>query len=225
MKSVLLILVVILTVAATGFAGDDYTLTGSVARRSAKVTLKDGKLKPEFTLLVYLQFRNDSSGPMIIFKPDYFRGNRNLVFLSSIANTADTTTLPWKDPWKNRYDSFGDLLRRLDGASVPTGQMKIVEPSTSYEFHQTFTLEAGYTIDESAARSAFPKLKRDWGTIEAEIIKSEYPSFRVEFQVSSASYKEDPTLLRTLNSRWKKFGQLPLDGHNYILRSQPIVND
>lgn len=225
-------------------------LTGLITGVRTNVYVKGDNVEKKFAIDLYLQIRNSTSDPLIVFGTGFF-GNRKISFLSATSSVEDVCTINWVDSTKKNYsrngyrdfDDYDFLMERLntmDRLETPSGNgLVIVEPGSYLEFRETIEVDTGFEAIEPLlekmiddARKAHevsqqkirPTFRRaHTGSFTVGVKKAKSPYLQIEYELSSGSYKKDPNLLRTLQTRWSKFGKMPLNGDNYYLKSDPIV--
>lgn len=250
-----LVSVLILIAASSSYAVSQPSFTGLITSVRLKSVAKGDKITKKFAIDLYLQIRNPSTEPLILYRSSSFIGNKKISFLSASGSVEDVSTFNWsefqiaqnaerraravyRDP--EDHDFFKEALYSLEKMEAPADFWFVtVAPESYFEFRDSVEIESGFDIDEVLLDKAIAKDKakhdelmrefqplsrrpfeKDYGL---QFIKAKYPYLRIEYELSTGSFKKDPNLLRTLQTRWSKFGKMPLNGDNYYLKSDPIV--
>jgi hypothetical protein len=182
-----------------------------------------------------MQFRNDTDRRLIVFKPD---GRRPLPFAEELPITRvyflprlpsisdkQSVRVEAKDirtnnciPPRTDYFGFSDpiswYVRQIDSSGPFDAFFEIIEPGGYYSFAEVVTLDTGFELDVKLGRSLR----------EARIL-SEFPAFQIEYHLSLKGNEKGEGLLRTLQTRWKSYGDLFLDDNgDFTVTSEPIIN-
>ena len=197
-------------------------LTGSIVSVKAKYDLEsDKKNQIVFDVDLYLQFRNETDGPIIIFRPGGFFGNnfieKKITFLDGYSSRSESekssSVAPWKNISRADYDPFRYFKKELTASEPPKEIFFIIEPGGYYECHDTLTVRRGYKVELK------PK-QMPW---EVPAIP-EYSELRVQYHLSVNDRATEDTL-GTIQTKWSKFGELPLDSNgDYTVKSEIILN-
>jgi hypothetical protein len=185
---------------------------------------------------LYMQFRNDGDQPVIVFKPhnawpnvfDGEVGTTRVMFLRSLPSTTDkkSETIQVKevrtddcrqssyDYSRYRDDRLLSFIQRLDVPTPSTAFCLVIEPQAYYEFREVIMLDTGYEIDVKVGKS-----------LKEVRPRSEYPALRIQYHLSLKKTGKGEALLKNLQSRWRSFGNLVLDGSgDFTVTSEPIIN-
>lgn len=226
------------------------SLTGLITGVRTNVSVVGDTVEKKFAIDLYLQIRNSTNEPLIVFGRGFF-GNRKISFLSATSSVEDVCTVDWAETMKkynsrngyrdfDHYDFLSPRLNTIERLDTPSGEgLVIIEPGSYLEFRESIEVNTGFealesTLDEliEDARKAHeirqrnvkPGFRRPLSeSFTVGVKKAKSPYLQIEYELSTGSYKKDPNLLRTLQSRWSKFGKMPLNGDNYYLKSDPIV--
>lgn len=182
-----------------------------------------------------MQFRNDSDRRLIVLRPDGrwpLRFAENLlsarVFLRpNFPSISDkqSVRVEAKDirtnnciPPRTDYYGFPDpiswFVRQIDFSGPHADFFEVIEPGGYYSFAEVVTLDTGFEVEVKLGRSLR----------EARIL-SEFSAFQIEYHLSLKGNEKGEGLLRTLQTRWKSFGDLFLDDNgDFTVTSEPIIN-
>ena len=198
-------------------------LTGSVVSVKPNfVSKSNDKEVYDFDVELYLQFRNDTDKPVIIFKPGDFYGQKKIAFLEQVASKLNSeessTVIAWKNPYGHfNYDPFPSFLRELTAPEPAKYRFAIIAAEGYYECHETIRVETGYKLQKVPGPKPYdsPRL----------FAIPEFPALRLEFYLSLKDRHEDADALGTAQRRWKKSGELALDSSgDYRVKSEVILN-
>lgn len=183
-----------------------------------------------------MQFRNDSDRRLIVFKPD---GKRppppfaeklpitRVYFLPRLPSISDKQSVRIEAndirtnnciPPRTDYDGFSDpiswYVRQIDVSAPRAAFFEIIEPGGYYSFAEVVTLDTGFELDVKLGRS-----------LRQARIVSEFPAFQIEYHLSLKGNEKGEGLFRTLQTRWKNYGDLFLDDNgDFTVTSEPIIN-
>lgn len=210
---------------------DGIYVTGTITGLNAVAECQGSNGRILVQVELYMQFRNSGDKPLIIFNKDKVfgrglgLGSTRIVFLRGFPSKIDKERerIPINEPLpvdcyesaynRTRYDPFPDFIKGLDRPR-PTSEFLVIEPRSYQEFREVVTVDTGYKLDVQIGKS----LK------EAQL-RSEYPAFQVEYHLSLKAYENGEGLLKSLQSRWKSFGDLVLDNNgDFTVISEPIIN-
>ncbi len=236
MKTFLQILLLIFATAlavAGQSTSDRMSITGTITGIDARISQKEGDPTRTFAIKFYIQVKNTSSERLILFSPQAFFGTRTVEFLTPSGSVADKFSDDWASRWghdlPDGYDFLDSFFGRLDLAAAPPTGLVVVEPDGYYEFQDTVVANVGYEIDETKANLQLAQLHKrfDGDVISTGILikRSKHPYVRLTYAINAKPYKKDSELFKTLRSRWREYGWLPLNDDTYVLRSEPIIND
>lgn len=234
MKQTILILTVILFGASIVFAqklaNHRLVVTGSVLGVEKKCV--NGK--PFAQLGLYMQFRNDGEGSLLLIRPSYFVTTKVSFVADRLGDPTERRVPagivaynpylenPFDIATNDDYDPFPSFVRRLDTPLPPLDDLMVkIDPGGYYEFHNMVWVKTGFRIDMKS------------GTTQEECLQNnkakpvpEYPSFYLEYYLSLQKYDRGTELLKTLQNRWKRFGHLPLDSNGDVsIKSERIRFD
>jgi hypothetical protein len=201
-------------------------LTGSVLAVKPHYVARVGdKNKYDFDIELYLQFKNDTDKPIIIFNPQGFYGQKKISFFEQVARVPDSketsAVIPWKNPYQDRdyyYDPFASFLRWLYSSTKPsTYNNPIIDVGGYYECIETLRVSTGYRIKSVPGPKPY-----DIPTLFAV---PEYASLRLEYFLSVRDRHEYPDALETAKRAWQEYGDLVLDSDgDYRVTSEIILN-
>lgn len=234
--SVIYFLVLLLAFSAHGQKSnkDGLVLTGTIIDLSATSECqgKDGRTLVEVTLSMVL--RNDSNRQLVTVKPRIFNpsvivelGQTRVKFLSTLPSMTDKenemvqTVSIRKDncrpppyTFSRSNDPIGSLVESIDLPGPNSTYFVAIAPGSYHEFVETLRLDVGYAVDVTLGRPIG----------EARIL-SEFPAFQIEYHLSLKGNEKGEGLLRTLQTRWKSYGDLFLDDNgDFTVTSEPIIN-
>jgi hypothetical protein len=191
---------------------------------------------------VYLQFRNDSSSPVIVYRPTslfnasvkYGSGDfaRGLVVVDSLSYRAWLDN-PWGTPTEEDYDPHRRIQRALDTNTPSAAGLLTIEPGGYYEFYDTLWPKSGFKIDFTPSKMPAgldPNLQKLWidqpcgaGHVK---ITPEYSSLRIKYDLNLRKYPGATDFLEKLQQRWKPIGNFLLDSNNDIsFETQELLLD
>ena len=226
MKKPILILALLLLsysmTSAQKLANDGLVITGSV--QGIRTKCVDGK--PLMEIQLYMQFRNDGVEPLIrIGSLNFFTTKVSYVAdkLGDSAHTIVPADIVRYNPYSENpfgpasaddYDPFPYFVDNLD-KSEP---LSTISPGGYWEFQDTVWAKNGFRTE----------IKSGATQKECEGIKTKpvplYSSFELEYHLSLKKFERRADLLTTLQTRWKRFGRLPLDSKGDIsFKSQSIA--
>ena len=209
-------------------------LTGTIIDLSATSECqgKDGRTLVEVTLSMVL--RNDSNRQLVTVKPRIFSpsvivelGQTRVNFLSALPSLTDKdnemvqTVSIRKDncrtppyTFSRRNDPIGSLIESIDLPGPNSTYFVAIAPGSYHEFVETLRLDVGYEVDVTLGRP-----------IGEARIRSEFPAFEIEYHLSLKENVKGEGLFRTLQTRWKNYGDLVLDDNgDFTVTSEPIIN-
>lgn len=225
MRSCVIVVVFILLLASVAFsqsnADRSLTFTGTVISVTPRWVSGENRNEVyDFDVKLYLQFRNDTDSPVIIFKPENFDGQKKIEFLERIATDRPSESPSTAIAWKN-YDKFRDPIAVLVSTvreSVPHKfHFVIVDPGSYYECNEELRIKSGFTVQKSPGLTPFlrPVLS----------VIPEFRSFRLQYYVSLNNRPEEDASLVSAQRRWSSYGRLVLDSSgDYNLKSEIILN-
>lgn len=244
------LLVVALILTSRSHVNAQPSLTGLITGVRTNVSVVGDTVKKKFAIDLYLQIRNSTNEPLIVFGRGFF-GNRKISFLSATHSVEDVCTVDWAESMKKynsrkgyldfeNYDFFTTELETIERLETPSGEgLVVIESGGYFEYRETVEVDTGFealesSLDkmiedarkahESSQRNVKPRFRRPLSdSFTVGVKKAKSPYLQIEYELATGSHKKDPNLLRTLQSRWSKFGKLPLNGDNYYLKSDPIV--
>jgi hypothetical protein len=183
-------------------------------RGRLKAFCKSGnKVQYAFEVDLYLQFRNETDTPLMIFRPGGFYDKKKLVFMDTFSSKSDSeeTTI---FPFREYYDPVPALLRELAAAEPSKNVFVIIEPRGYYECRDTFTVQKGYKLEVKPGQES-------WEVPPTP----ESPELKVEYSLPLSNRYEASDALATAKRQWKKFGELLLDSNgDYHVKSEIILN-
>ncbi len=167
---------------------------------------------------LYLQFKNETAKPLIIFRPEGFFGKKKVVFLDGFSSKADSEQAlavpPWVQVYRVDYDPFPSFLRELAATEPPKYEFVIIAPGGYHECRETLTVQKGYKLERT------PKQKKHEGTAVPE-----YPELTVEYHLSLKDRHSDRDALEIAKRKWRQFSELVLDSDgDYTVKSEVILN-
>lgn len=230
-------------------------ISGNILGISAEALVSGDRIEKRFTIDLYLQVRNPSNEPLILFRPDYFIGNKKVIFLSLTQTVEDVCTIDWVEAkraknkprtpggytsYPENYDFLGQEFESLARMSAPrSSQFTIVPPDGYFEYRESVVINSGFDVDEKSLETTIADKRRAherfmltieprfrnsfYASIPVVVKKARSPYLQIEYGLSAASYKKDPGLFRTVQNRWVEFGNLPLNGDYYYLKTEPIL--
>lgn len=193
---------------------------------------KDGRTLVEVTLSMVL--RNDSNRQVVTVKPRIFSpsviedlGKTRVKFLSALPSLTDKenenvqTVSIRKDncrlppyTFSGRNDPVSSLIENIDLPGPNSTYFVAIAPGSYHEFVETLRLDVGYEVDVTLGRP-----------IGEARIRSEFPAFQIEYHLSLKENQKGEGLFRTLQTRWKNYGDLFLDDNgDFTVTSEPIIN-
>ena len=224
------------------FAADGQTtrtkglvLTGTIIDLSASAECrgKDGRLFVMAELA--MQFRNDSDRRLIVSKPD---GKRPLPFAEELpitrvlflpllpsnsdkqsvrveANDIRTNNcIPRRTDFYGFSDPISWYVTQVDSSGPRADFFEVIEPGGYYSYSAYVTLETGFEVEVKLGKS-----------LRQARIVSEFPAFQIKYHLSLKGNKKGEGLFRTLQTRWKNYGDLFLDDNgDFTVTSEPIIN-
>ena len=202
-------------------------LSGSVISVSPEFTY----YREELPFVVYsvglrLVLRNDGEVPVIIFRPE--RCEQTIEFLSYASDdaAAEVTAEPWAHPDASRYadrgrdplSNYAEYAKRLEIATDPSkAGLIVIEPGRVFEFALSVKLNAGYSLEIRPGQ-----VHKD---VRRSSPKSDFAGLRVVFHESFKKVRPDVAFLKNLQTKWKNFGLLLVDGNGeFTLKSEMILN-
>jgi hypothetical protein len=192
-------------------------LTGSVYDvKPENASRSEKKDQYEFVLELYLQFKNESDSPYIIFKPDNFYGEKRISFLTPLVSGTRSEDSTFSNVWTypSTYDPFPGFVKELEAAEPAIFRFVIIEPGAYFECRETLRIKSGYRLE----------IKPNQKISEASPIP-EFRAFTLEYYLSLSDRHEDYNPLTAARRKWKKLGQLILNSSgDYIVRSEIILN-
>jgi hypothetical protein len=200
--------------------GGKIQLSGSVTSVTREITLVDNKQVPYFKVEVYLQFRNLTDRPLIIFKPGVFWGQKTIFFVDSLKTEVEGTSVfdrIWKesgqlqkyDPWKLNY-------KYMTTPEPDENYFARIEPGSYYETHVDFLLENGFKAEQRIGRTP---------TDVYFVTIPEYREIKLRYFLSTKTFPSHLVDFAALQNKWKKFGELVLDSDgDYSIESDIFLN-
>ena len=210
-------------------------LTGTIIdlKAVAECSGTDGRILVRAELA--MQFRNDTNRPLIIFKPnsrwfDVFRkelGSTRVNFLRSLPSLSDKES-GWVQAINARTDNcrpsnytiyrseslISTFIKRIDFPEPTSDFFEVIEPGGYYTFGEFVTLDTGFEVEVSLGKR-----------LSEARIRSELPAFQIEYHLSLKENAKGEGLFRTLQTRWKNYGDLVLDDNgDFTVTSEPIIN-
>lgn len=221
------------------------TTTGTIIDQGATTISYDGKRTTVFMLRISLQVKNNSKVPMLVAK--HVRGNRTVEFLSPSGAVVDKSSnatssieellgrVRFPQFLERRSDPVPRFLASISGDATPSEfRFTVVPPDGYYEFIDTFYLETGYEVAGENG-SQMDRLEQDrlknrgnltgaFIKLNSKVARSKHSYLRVEYRISPNGIVKDSNFFSVLQERWNRIGTLPLNGEDYVIRSEPIVN-
>lgn len=215
--------------------GKGLVLTGTIVDLSASAECRgtDGRL---FVLAeLAMQFRNDSDRRLIVSKPD---GKRpppfaerlpitRVYFLSILPSISDkqfvrieandirtNNCIPPRTDYYGFSDPISWYIRQVDSSGPHADFFEVIEPGGYYSYSEYVTLETGFEVEVKLGKS-----------LRQARIVSEFPAFQIKYHLSLKGNEKGERLFRTLQTRWKNYGDLFLDDNgDFTVTSEPIIN-
>jgi len=202
----------------------DLVLTGSVV--GVKVVSVFSTLQKDddaFEVELYLQFKNNNDGPIVIFKPEQLDAFTSIYFQTGFSPSspvsASSKAIP-KYPHSSKryarhfvkgYDPVEVFIRRY--GSNPS-LFVIIPPRGYFECNDKVVISDGYEMET-----------RGEGKTKVKVAIPEYPALRVQYLISSSGRKDLANLLLSAKESWAETGTLYLDSSgSYNLTSEMILN-
>ena len=188
-----------------------------------------------------LEFTNHGIGPVILVNPSlsFGTGQKGLIFYFK-SPFLDATAIE-KEGFtaKSRSnidaaDAVSQLAKQLDVSSPPDNLVVILKPGESLPFSDSVVIKQLYfhgvdgpifqngnkwdgTMDDSSCLKYL-------GRRETGCPLNFASSLTIKYEFDLSQYKENPALLTQLNTRWRDYGQIPLNGESSVIfTSQPIT--
>jgi hypothetical protein len=172
-------------------------------------TVENDKNFVRFKVKLDVEFANEGSQPIILFKPD---GDKNRYWLGgwSLYQTEEDA--------KNQKSIFGDgywqsvagsenyrkLAEKLDVETPPGDYTKILQPKEIWSFADDFQITF-----EAAKSNSFP-VRKTWK--EMRELSSLKLQMRIIYELSPWNIEYfKPNLIRKLQKRWKNYGSVLVD--------------
>lgn len=203
-------------------------LTGALERPPKLTSPLEDRKKSVYEINVYMQMRNDTDEPIIVFRPEDFKGVKKIDFSSALrlkdrSVIASAFTFPWKNHligYEGEYQVMARFVERISSDQPPSYTFEIIRPGGYFEFRDTFKIEF---VDP-----AFDPEYRDsdyWTKYVASKPIADFPSFTIEYNLSAKTLVSgDNDFLKNLQRRWRSIGNLVLNSSgDYSVRSDSIV--
>lgn len=206
---------------------DGLVLTASLTSVTPKLNTETPKPIFRYELQLNMQLRNDSNQTLIVFRPLGDLIQKRVAFLSDFSDTGFQSFGSRPGPWISnaerlrsynaRRDPYKDFAHAIDSREPLSNALLRIEPGRYYEYIEVVTVEDGYRLEIRPGQS----LKEV--AINPPI--AEDPGFKIQYHLSLKKHHASDSFLKTLQSRWKAFGHLVLDGNgDFSLTSEVIVN-
>ena len=214
---------------------DGLVLTGTIIGVHAIAECSGTEGRILVAVEVSMQFRNDSDRQLIILKPNsgwpsIFGGEvgrTRVNFLKNLSSVSDKeyeriqvedirtdNCRSASNTYYRNYDPVASFIKLIDVASPPSEQCVVIGPRGYHEFREVLTLDAGFEVDVKVGKS-----------LKEARIRSEYPAFQVQYHLSLKGNAKGEGLFRTLQTRWKSYGDFVLDSSgDFTVTSEPIIN-
>jgi hypothetical protein len=202
----------------------DLVLTGSVVGvKVVPVFSTSQKDEDAFEVELYLQFKNNTDGPLIIFKPSQLDAFTSIYFQTDLSpsslGSASSRAIPEYPHSSKRYVRYFvkgyDPVERfiLSYGSNPY-LFVVVPPKGYFECNDKVILADGYEVESRIA-----------GKSKMKVAIPKYPALRVRYLISSSGRKDLANLLLSAKESWAETGTLYLDSSgSYDLASEMILN-
>ena len=222
-----------LLASAQDMPGRRPVLTGSIISVTPRIN-PDGP-KPLFVYQVRLNLllRNDTGETLILFRPSLDLVSRRLEFVDGYGETLKPS--PWfvpldikleelrkrnlsrSVPANSRENQFQTFAKGLDTQSPTQANLLKLEPGGFFEFSEVLTIEDAYKLEVLPGQSL--------ADVSTNSTIAVFPGLRIEYKLSLKSHHPNDGLLRTLRSRWSRFGRLVInDAGDFSLRSEVMFN-
>jgi len=191
------------------------TLTGTITDVQPVFDFSSAR----FNILVYVQFKNESNTPLIIFTPRAFIGKKRLVFSEDFSSRRDSDESSDRSPTRDKYklaedDPFPNFLRNLAAPEPDKYNFVIITPGGYYECFDKLTVAKGYFLELRAGQDKY----------KATVV-ADYPELKIEYYLSLNDRPPNTDALATAQRKWSKFGDLMLDANgDYRVISNNIMN-
>ena len=175
---------------------------------------------------VYFQFRNDSGSAVVLYPP-------SMLFDASVKYSDSTSAVdtfrhnpyldnPWGSPTRDDYDPRLSLTRKMDVDHPSQAGLVTIEPGGYYEFRDMLWPKAGFKIVFTPRKIS----RRQSGLNLDHLIKAcgegrtvvtpKHRAFRVKYDLNQRKQTGATDLLKSLQGRWKPFGDFILDRNDDI---------
>lgn len=217
--------------------GQGLVLNGSVYSVTPRINPNGNKPLFLYEVRFYLQLRNDSNVPLIVFKPTDDLLARRVEFLDGFdderpGSDGAIRASPWIVPFEEsfaaryardkrfvNYNPHYAMGQQINFPSPPlhnTSRLLLLEPGSYFEFYETMTLEDGFGLEI--------KPRQGLHEIVTNLPKAVDPALRVAYKLSLKKHYPDDDLLKKLQDRWRKVGHLILDSNgDFAITSNPVV--
>jgi len=232
MKSLLTVVLILFAACASGVAQvrkNRVVLTGSVQGISHECIGREWFAE----VRVYFQFRNDTDSPVILYPPsNLFKTSIEFSNGGSSGGGHVVDSFRYRPEFTNRwgpateedYDRHPWLPRSFDTDEPSAAGMKTVEPGGYYEFVDTLWPKSGFKIEFTPRKMPSDlnsNLRHLWERQPCGVgqtsVSSEYRSFRIKYDLYLRKYAGATDLLKSLQTRWKSFGNLILASNDDIM--------
>jgi hypothetical protein len=187
-----------------------------------------------------LEFTNHGNRPVILLNPtlSFGTGQKELVFffkgpfLDATAKENEGFTAKSRSTI-DAADTVSQLAKQLDVSSPPDNLVVILKPGESLPFSDSLVIKQlyfhnvpvpifgngnkwdGTMVDGSCLRYL--------GRSETGCPLNFASSLTIKYEFDLSQYKENPALLSQLKTRWRDYGEIPLNGESSVIfTSQPV---
>lgn len=175
---------------------------------------------------VYFQFRNDSGAAVVLYPP-------SMLFDASVKYSDSTSAVdtyrynaylrnPWGSSTRDGYDPRLGLARTMDVDHPSQAGMATIEPGGYFEFRDTLWPKAGFKIVFTPRKISvrqgglnLDRLHKPCGEGRT-VVTPDHRAFRVKYDLNQRKQTGATDLLKSLQARWKPFGDFILDRNDDI---------
>lgn len=204
---------------------DGLVLTASLTAVTPKLNTETPKPVFRYELQLNMQLRNDSGQTLIVFRPLGDLIQKRVAFMSDFSDTGYQSSGMKPGPWISnverlrlyRRDPYKDFAHAIDSREPLSNALIRIEPGRYYEYIEVVTVEDGYRLEIRPGQS----LKE----VAINPPMAEDPGFKIQYHLSLKKHHASDSFLKTLQTRWKPFGHLVLDGNgDFSITSEIIIN-
>lgn len=169
-----------------------------------------------FEVRIRLQYRNHGDIPLIVPRPNFFDGKKQLLFLELPVADSKVAATPEEWFFQGGRDMTPLLIEQLQMVEPPGKYFAIIGPGSSYETGEMINLKSGYKLE--IIRQGPPKH-------DVELANPEHPYFKVRYTRSFKDRREGSDLLADAGRRWSRVGKLVLNSQDdFFFESDVIIN-